>query len=160
MRGNGIGTHALVWLRVQCAQRQVAVVQKHARHGAFLAIDRHHLRAATDHQVLGTGHDAHGREVHRSDAGAAETVQGHATGANVVACFQGSHARQIAALPAALRAGAEDDIADIGGVEIVALGDRPEHGGTQMLRVLFSQGTFALFADTARCAAGVDNPCV
>ena len=40
------------------------------------------------------------------------------------------------------------------------LGDGPEHGGTQMLRVLFSEGTFAFFADAARCAAGVDYPCV
>ncbi len=54
---------------------------------------------------------------------------------DVVAGVERRHAAQIAALLAALGAGAPDDVVDVGGVEVVALGQRLQHRGAQVLRM-------------------------
>src|SRR5690606_31803961 len=93
------------------------------------------------------------------DAGATEAIQGDAGGAHIVARFQGRHARQVAALLAALGAGTEDNVLDLAGIEFVALSQRLENGGAKVLGMFVRQCTLASFADTAWRAPGVDHPC-
>ena len=56
-----------------------------------------------------------------------------------------------------LRAGAPDDVVDVGGVEAVALDQRLEHGAPEVLRVQVRERALALLADAPRRAAGVDD---
>ena len=65
-RGDGIGTHALVGLGVEFAQ--VIVAGAHRQHAAML--ERHHLGAATDDEILHAGHDPQQRRL--GDAGRGE----------------------------------------------------------------------------------------
>ena len=55
-------------------------------------------------------------------------------------------------LLAALRAGAPDHVVDLGGVELVALGQRPQHGDAQLLRMDLRQRALADLADAPRRA--------
>ena len=155
-RGDGVGAHALVRLRVDLLE--VRVVGAH-RQEALLG-QRHHLGAAADDEVLVTGHHHRRGEVVGRDARAAEAVEGHAAGAHVVAGVERGHAAEVAALLAHLRAGAPDDVVDVGGVEAVALDERPQHGCREVLRVQVRERALALLADAARRAARVDDESV
>ena len=73
--------------------------------------------------------------------------------AHVVAGVERGHAAEVAALLADLRAGAPDDVVDVGGVEVVALGERPQHRGGEVLRVEVGERALAVLAD-ARGACG------
>jgi hypothetical protein len=125
--GDSVGADTLMRLWVHLAQQQVAVVHEGVRGGAVLTIRGHHLCATADHQILGAGHDVHGRQIYRGDARAAKAVQGHTTGANIVARFQCGHTRQVAALASALGAGAEDNVSHFRRVQVIALGEGLEH---------------------------------
>ena len=61
--GDGIGTDALVGLRVLFAQAQVVTVDK-GRLAGILAEGGHHFAATANHQVLHAGHDGRGGHVH------------------------------------------------------------------------------------------------
>ncbi|MEI2698166.1 MAG: hypothetical protein V9E94_07405 [Microthrixaceae bacterium] len=50
-------------------------------------------------------------------------------------------------------------VVDVSGVQIVALGQRLEHGPTQVLGVQMGQSAPALLADAPRRPAGVDDQC-
>ena len=160
-RGDGVGADALIGLRMHGAQVQVAgVEQRRAVLGAAAARHRHHLGAAGDDEIGHAGHDGRGREVHRGYARAAETIQRHAARAHVVAGVEGRHTAKIAALRAALRAGAPDHVIDFRGVDAGAFGERLQDGRTQALRMDLRQRALGMFADAAGCAAGVDDPSV
>ena len=150
-RRDRVGADALVRLRMQGAQAQVAGVhhERPARRGGPA---RHHLGAAGDHEILHARHDPGGRDVDGGDARAAEAVERHAAGADVVAGVERRHPAQVAALLAALRAGAPDDVVDFGGVEAVALGQRAQDGGAELLRMNVRQRALAGLADAARRA--------
>ena len=62
-----VGANALVRLRMPGTQAQVAGIH-HERPLAATAFHRHHLGAAGDHEVLGTGHDGIGRHIDAGDA--------------------------------------------------------------------------------------------
>ena len=157
---NRIGAHALVWLRVHVAQVLVAAVEERG-HGlmARLAVERHHFRAAGDHEVFHAGHDVGRGDVHRGDARAAEAVQRHTGGAHVVARIKRSHAAEVTGLLAALGRGAPNDVVHVFGLQIVALGKRLENGGTEMLRMALPQSTLPGLTDGPRGAARIDDPC-
>ena len=106
------------------------------------------------------GHHHRRGEVVGGDARAAEPIQGHAAGPDVVAGVEGGHAAEVAALLAHLGAGAPDDVVDVGGVEPVAVDQRPQHRRTEVLGVQVRQRALALPADPSRCADGVDDQCV
>ena len=133
-RRDRVGADALMRLRMPGAQAKIAGVHHH-RPLAAAAFHRHHLGAAGDHEILGARHDRGGRHVDAGDAGAAEAVQRHAAGAHVIAGVERRHPAEIAALLAALRAGAPDDVVDIGGVDAGAIGQRAQHGGAELLRM-------------------------
>jgi hypothetical protein len=141
------------WISWRCsvarAHRQQALLRQ-----------RHHLGAAADHEVLHARHDRVGRDVGGGDARAAEAVEGHAAGPDVVAGVERRHPPEVAALLAHLRAGAPDHVVDIGGVEVVALGESLEHGAAEVLGVQVRQSALALLADATRGPAGVDDQCV
>ena len=124
-RGDGVAADALMRLRMQRAQMQIARIHEGRRFGiGGRGGVAHHLGAAGDDEVFHAGHDLGGGHVHGGDARAAEAIQRHAAGLDVIAGIEGGHAAQIGALLAALGRGAPDDVVDLGGVEIVALGDR------------------------------------
>ena len=154
--GDRIGADALVRLRMPRAQAQIAVVH-HERPLAAPAFHRHHLGAAGDHEVFGTRHDGVGRHVDAGDAGAAEAIERNGAGAHVVTGIERRHPAEIAALLAALRTGAPDDVVDVGGVDPGALGQRPQHGGAQLLRVNARQRALAGLANAPRRPACVDD---
>ena len=158
-RRDRVRADALMRLRMARAQTQVSAVH-HGRPSvrAAPARHRHHLGAARDHQVLEARHDRGGRDVHRGDAGAAETVQRHAARLHRIARIERRHAAEVAALRADLRGGAPDDVVDVGGVDAGALGERLQHGRGELLRMDLRQRALLVLADAARRAAGVDDP--
>ena len=155
-RRDRVGAHALVRLRVDLLEVRVAGAH---REQALLR-QRHHLAAAADHEVLHARHDRVGGDVGGGDARAAEAVEGHAAGPDVVTGVEGRHTTEVAALLAHLRAGAPDHVVDVGGVEVVALGESFEHGAAEVLGVQVRQSALALLADATRGTAGVDDQCV
>ena len=98
-----------------------------------------------------------GRHVDAGDAGAAEAIQRHAAGAHVIAGVERRHPAEIAALLAALRTGAPDDVVDIGGIDAGAIGERAQHRGAELLRMDARQGALAGLADAPRRSACVDD---
>ena len=76
---------------------------------------------------------------------------------HVVAGVERGHAAEVAALLAHLGARAPHDVVDVGGVEVVAIGQRLEDGAGQVLRVEVGQRPLAGLADAARRPAGVDD---
>ena len=120
---------------------------------------RHHLGATADGEVLVAGHHHRRGEVVGRDARAAEAVERHAAGAHVVAGVERRHATEVAALLADLRAGAPDDVVDVGGVEAVAIDERLEHRGGDVLGVEVGERPLPLLADAPRRAACVDDEC-
>ena len=156
MAGDGVGAHALVRLRVQLLK--VGVAGTHGEHAPVL--DRHHLGAAGHDQVVHAGHDPVGGDVVGRDARAAEAVERHAAGLDVVAGVEGRHAPEVAALGADLGAGAPHDVVDVGGVEPVALHQCLEHGAAEVLGVEVGDRALALLADPAGRADSVDDQCV
>jgi hypothetical protein len=145
---------------VLVAQAQVAVVhERQAGEAAHVGlVGRHHLGAAGDDHVLHAGHDRHGPEVRGGDARAAEPVERDAAGGDGEAGVERGHAPEVAALGADLGAGAEDDVVDVGGVQIVALGDGGQHRRPEALRVGRRQRSLPHLADPPRRAAAVDDP--
>ena len=137
-------------------QVQVPAIQG-AQQTLFLLVG-HHFHATGHHQVFHAGHDGCRRHVDGSDAAAAETVDGHAGRADVISGIQGCHAGDTLALLQVLVITADDDVVDLGGVQVVALRQCLEHGGHQALGVDFPQGALALFADAAGGAGHVDDP--
>ena len=95
-RGDGVGAHALVRLRVD--RLEVRVAGTHDGRQAPSFGERHHLGAAADDEVLHAGHDHAGREVVRRDARAAEAVERDAARLDVVAGVERGHAAEVAAL--------------------------------------------------------------
>ena len=158
--GDRVGTHTLLRLRVPGAQAQVAAVHHRRPVAAAVARHRHHLGAAGHHQLFHARHHLRRGKGHRGDARAAVAVQRHARRADVVAGVQRRHAAQVTGLRADLCAGAPDDVGDIFGAQAVALGNRLQHGGRQVLRVQAGQRALAGLADAAWGAAGVDDQCV
>ncbi len=154
-----IAADALMRLRMLGAQTQIAVIHHH-RTAAAAAFHRHHLAAAGDDEILRARHDGIGRHVDAGDAGAAEAIQRHGAGADVIAGIERRHAPEIAALGRDLRAAAPDDVIDIGGVDAGALGQRAQHGGAELLRMNARQRALAGLAYAARGPAGVDDQCV
>jgi hypothetical protein len=157
--GDGVGADALVRLRMLGAQAHVAAVHqipRAVRVGAGGGVG-HHLGAAGDHQVFHARHDRGRGHVHRGDARAAEAVEGGGAGLDVIAGVERGHAAEVAALLAPLRGGAPDDVVDLGGVQVIALGDRLQHRGRELLRVDARQGAFAHLADAPRGPACVDD---
>ena len=122
-RRDRVGADALMRLRMPGAQTQIAEVHHH-RAAAAAAFHRHHLGAAGDHEILGAGHDRIGRHVDAGDARAAEAVERHGAGADVITGIERRHAPEIAALGRDLSAAAPDDVVDIGGVDAGAIGQR------------------------------------
>ena len=104
------------------------------------------------------GGDRRGGEVGGGDARAAEAVEGDAAGRDVEAGVERGHAPEVAALGADLHARAEDDVVDVRGVEVVALGDGAEDRGPEPLRVVLGEGSLAHLPDAPRRAAAVDDP--
>ena len=157
-RGDGVGADALVALGMDGAQVQIALV--HARRADLGQLRRiaHHLAAARDDHILLAGHDGGRRQIDRGDAGAAEAVERHAAGLDVIAGVQSRHAAHIRALHADLGRGAPDHIIHLGGVDAVALGQSLQHGGGQMLRVQVRQRALADLANAPGRADGVDDP--
>jgi hypothetical protein len=161
-RGDGIGRHTLMGLRVLRTEPHVAGIHQRAAHvllgGAERRVQRHHLAAAGDDHVLHARHHVGRGKVGGGDARTAETVEGDTRGLRVVAGVEQRHAGEVAALGAHLIGRAEDDVVDGGGVEIVAVADGAEHRGGQLLRVDVGKGTLADLADATGGAAGVDDP--
>src|SRR5690606_27061276 len=87
-------------------------------------------------------------------------VERHARGADVVARIERGHAPEVARLLADLGARAPDDVVDVGGAQRIALGERAQDGGAEVLRMHVREGALAGLADAARRAAGVDDQCV
>jgi hypothetical protein len=121
--GNGIGTDALVGLRMPHAKAKVAGIHHH-RALAAAALHRHHLGAAGDHKVFCSGHDRGGGHGDAGDARATEPVERDARGAHVVSGIEGRHPALIAALLGDLRTGAPDNVIDVGGINAGAVGQR------------------------------------
>ena len=156
--GNSIGADALVGLRMMQAKAQIAVV--HDRRAAAAAtVHRHHFRAAGDHQIFHARLDAGGGQAHSADARAAETVDRDAARLDVIAGVERRHAAEVAALLRDLGGCPPDHVADLFGVDLVALGDRLENGRTELLRMNLPQRALAGLADAARRTAGIDDPC-
>ena len=155
-RCDRVGAHALVRLRVDLLEVRVAGAH---RQEALLR-QRHHLGPAADDEIFVAGHHHRRREVVGRDARAAEAVEGDTAGAHVVAGVERGHATEIAALLADLRAGAPDDVVDVGGVEAVPVDERAQHGCRDVLRVQVRERALPLLADAARRAAGVDDESV
>ncbi len=124
---------------------------------AAAALHRHHLGAAGDHEILGARHDRSGGHVDAGDAGAAEAVERDAAGADVIAGVERGHPAEIAALLAALGTGAPDDVVDIGGIDAGAIGQRPQHGRAELLRMNAGQRALAGLANASRRSACVDD---
>ena len=151
-----VGANALVRLRMPGTQAQVAGIH-HERPLAATAFHRHHLGAAGDHKVLGTGHDRIGRHVDAGDAGAAEAIERNGAGAHVIAGIERRHPPQISALLAALRTGAPDDVIDVSRVDPGAIRQRPQHGRAQLLWMDARERALAGLANASRRSACVDN---
>ena len=124
---DGVGANALMRLRMPGAETKIAGVH---HHGAVAAasLHRHHLGATGDHEILGARHDSGGCHVDAGDAGSAEAVERDAAGTEIISGVERGHPAEIAALLAALGAGAPDDVVDIGGIDPGAIGQRPQHG--------------------------------
>ena len=162
-RGDGITADTLMRLRVQRLEGGVARPHAH-RHDACGHVGSaecggvgHHFGAPGDQQVFHPGHDLRGGEIDAGDAAAAEAVQRHAAGADVIARRERRHPAKVPGLLAALGRGRPDDVIDMRGIEIVAVLQRLQHGGGEMLRVQVGQRALAGFANTARGANGVDD---
>ncbi len=155
-RRDGVGADPLMRLRMDGAQVKVAIVH-HERPFAATAFHRHHLGASGDHEILGSRHDRGGRHVDAGDAGAAETIEGDAAGADIVAGIERRHPAEIAALRAALRTAAPDDVVDIGCIDAGAIGQRPQHRRAQPLRMNPRQRALAGLANAPRRSACIDD---
>ena len=121
---------------------------------------RHHLGAAGDHEVFHPAHDLRRGEVHRGNPAAAEPVERRPARLDVIARIERRHPPEIAALLAALRRGRPDDVVDIGGIQLVSLGNRLQDGRGEMLGVHVRKRALAGLADTARGTDGVDDQCL
>ena len=158
-RRHRIGADALMRLRVPGAQTKIAIVH-HERPLSPTAFHRHHLGAAGDHEIFGTRHDGVGGHVDAGDPGPAEPVQRDAARTHIISGIERRHAAEIAALRAALRTGAPDDVVNVSGIDSGTVGQRPQHGCTELLRMNAGQRTLAGLANASRRPACVDNQCV
>ena len=158
-RCNGVGAYALMRLWVLGAQARIAIVEERRSFEPFGAVKRHHFGAAGNAHIFHARHNIRRGDIDRGNAGAAETVERHRAGFHIISCIKRRHTAQIAALYAALTAGAPNNVTNFCRVEIIALSQCFQHCGTQMLRVNVGQCALARFANAARCAAGIDNPC-
>jgi len=156
--GDHVAADALVGLGVDFPQVGVQRIQGRAGLALQGRAVGHALNAAGDDQVLGAGHDAHGRQIDRREARAAETVKAHAWSAHVKAGVQGRHAGDAGALLAALGAATGDDVVDLGGVEAIAIGQGLSDCRQNSLRVDIGQSPLVDLADSARRAGNVDDP--
>ena len=118
---------------------------------------RHHLGPARHDQIFHPGHDLRGGQIGGGQATAAEAVERHARRAHIIARVQRRHPPHVAALQSHLRAGAPDHVVDIGRVDAIAIADRTQHRGRDMLGMQMGQGTLAQLAEAARRADGVDD---
>ncbi len=155
-RRDGVGANALMRLRMPGAEAKIAGVH---HHGAFAAasLHRHHLGTTGDHEILEARHDSGGCHVDAGDAGSAEAVERHAAGTEVISGIESGHPAEIAALLAALGTGAPDNVVDIGGIDPGAIGQRPQHGSTELLRMNAGQRTFSDLANASRRSACIDD---
>ncbi len=147
-------------MRLWMARAQAQISSIHERRRFRIGSRRciaHHLRAARDDQIFHPRHDVRRRDIHRRDARAAEAVERHAAGFHIVTGIERGHAAKIGTLLAALAGRAPDNVVDFGSLEIVALGDRTQHGGRELLRMNVCECALADLADAARCAACIDN---
>src|SRR5690606_3826656 len=117
-----------------------------------------HFHATGDDQVFKPGNDAGGRHVHGGDAGPAKAVHGGAAGGGVVAGIQGGHAGDAVALLAHLGDTADDDVVNLRGIELVALGNGGQHLAEQALGVNAAVGALSGLADSAGGAQGGGDP--
>jgi len=152
-----------VALRVRA--HQALVVAAHHRRlepGGHLVLghlsgEAHHFGAAGDDAVFHPAHHLCRSQRHAGDAAAAEPVERGAAGRHVIACIERGHAAQVARLHPVLRADRPDHVVDRRGIEIVAILDRGETGGREVLRVHVRERALALLADPARGADSVDD---
>jgi hypothetical protein len=151
-----MGADALVRLRMTGAQAKIAIVH-HERPFAASAFHRHHLGTAGDHEVLRTRHDRVGRHVDAGNPGTAKPIQRDGASAHVITGIERRHPAEIAALRAALRTGAPDDVVDISSIDAGSIGERPQYGCAQLLRMNARQRAFAGLANATRRPAGVDD---
>ena len=155
-RRHRIGADALMRLRMFGAEAKIAVVH-HERPLAAAALHRHHLGATRDHEILGARHDGIGSHVDAGDAGTAEPIQRDGAGAHVIAGIERRHPAKIAALLAPLRAGAPDDVVDVGGVDAGTIGQRAQYRCAELLRMDARQGALAGLADAPWRPACIDD---
>ena len=73
------------------------------------------------------------RVVGRSDARATEPIERCAARGHVEPGVEGSHAPEVAPLLADLRARSPDDVIDVGGVDAIALHERLQNRGGEVL---------------------------
>ena len=78
-------------------------------------------------------------------------------GAHVIAGVERRHPAEIAALLAALRTGAPDDVVDVSGIDAGAIGQRAQYRGAELLRMDARQGALAGLADAPRRPACIDD---
>jgi hypothetical protein len=96
-------------------------------------------------------------ETRGGEAAAAKTIERNAARPDIVAGIERGHAPHIAALLAHLCARAPDDVVHLRGIELIALPQRFEDGGRQVLRVHIRKGAFSDLADASGRADGVDD---
>ena len=111
---------------------------------------RHALDAAGDDQLLLAGHHAHGREVERLGARAAEAVQGHARGGVGPAGGEHGVAAHVGALLADLADAADDDVFDVLRAQAGTAGELVQDLGEQLLGVHARKSALAGLAAAAR----------
>ena len=116
-----------------------------------------HLGSAGDDKILHTRHDLAGREIDRRDAATAEAVERHARDGDVVASVECRHPAEVAALLALLRRRRPDDVVDVRRDEIVAVLERPEDRGGEVLGMEVRERSLARPADAPRRANRVDD---
>ena len=161
-RGDRVSSDALVGLRVTRPEALVAGVHQRTTHAllrrAERRVQRHHLAAAGDDDVLQPRHDRGRGEVRRRDARAAEAIERDAGGLRVEPSVEQRHPGEVAALGADLHARAEDDVVDDAGVDVVAVPDRGQHRRAELLRMDVGESALAHLADATRGTASIDDP--
>jgi hypothetical protein len=117
---------------------------------------RHRFDAAADHQVGHLGTDGHRREVHALEAGSAEAVQRHARHDVRPAGAEHCLAADARALLARLLHAADDDVLDVGELELRAA--KPvQRLRQQLLRMQAGESAGPFPAPAPRGADGVDD---
>src|SRR5262249_45162339 len=76
---------------------------------------------------------------------------------HVITGIERGHATEVAALRTVLRARAPDHVVDLGGLDVIALLERTQHGRAEPLRMDLRQRPLRIFAHSARRAAGINN---